>query len=380
MMKSQSSAGRWRVAVGMLSLLATGNAYAEPNTEAGWTDAFQNEHNTAWSGSDQGNSIRTTGNNQVYFIHGDTYTMDEQIDSGGRGAGAYLEHSPAGVNNSLVRYIWYGADVVEPATAASEAVPSPPGTHLWGMDLTEANGAVYALLADGTNYTFNAGGYLAKFDENSDGTLTRSTDVIALPFDADRRIHWNNSIVNLSDTIYVYGSDDLNNTYVSRIPAGAIDYGFLGSWDISYFTSNGWSADQAAALPISAHVFRSVRAANGYLAATYRDNGYEAGGAFGMVRTATDDPEFQSASQKSQTFTNPLVEAGQYTSAGNVSDPAYSVRVWTYCPTLHPELAPSSDTSLLVAIAWNVWDYGDTMKNAQAYKPRFFTVPSPNVW
>jgi hypothetical protein len=119
---------------------------------------------------------------------------------------------------------------------------------------------------------------------------------------------------------------------------------------------------------------------NGYLVATYRDDGYETGGTIGMVRTATSDPQFQAASKKSKTFTHALAVAGQYTSAGNVSNPAYSVKVWTYCPTLHPELAPSSSANLLVGIAWNFWNYSDTMKNAQAYKPRFFTVPAPAYW
>ncbi|HKP60148.1 MAG TPA: hypothetical protein VJV78_25660 [Polyangiales bacterium] len=371
----------WAALLGVFSLLTTGTAAAEPTTADGWTSAFQNEHNTHWSGGDQTNSIRTTGNHQIYFIHGDTMTMDEQMDGGGKGAGTYIAHSPGAVNNSIVRYIWFGADVVAPATATSEAVPSPANTHLWGMDLTEANGAVYALLADGTSGKFNGGGYLVKFTENQDGTLTRSTGVAQLPYDATKKIHWNNSIINLGDTIYIYGSDDAGKSYVSKVAASLIDWGFLGSWNLSYYSSSGWKPNQASAEQINSHVFRSVRAANGYLVATHRDNGYEATGAFGAVRTSTDDPQFQSPSQKSTTFTHALVVAGQSTSAGNVSNPAYSVPIYTYCPTLHPELQPSGASTLLIGIDWNTIHFeADYWKNAQAYKPRFFTVSSPDRW
>ncbi|HKU43119.1 MAG TPA: hypothetical protein VJR89_33395 [Polyangiales bacterium] len=367
--------------MGVFSLLTARGVAAEPTTAAGWTNAFQNEHNTHWSGGDQSNSIRTTGNHQVYFIHGDTLTMDEQMGAGGSGAGTYIPHDPGAVNNSIVRYLWFGADVVAPATASSEAVPSPEGTHLWGMDLTEANGEVYALLADGTHGVFHGGGYLVKFTENQDGTLTRSTGVAQLPYDATKPVHWNNSLITLNDIIYIYGSDDAGKSYLSKVDASLIDWGFLGSWNLLYYTKSGWDTSQASATPISDHIFRSVRVANGYLVATHRDNGYDTTGTFGAVRTSTDDPQFQSSSRKSKAFTHALVVAGQSTAAGNVANPAYSVPIWTYCPTLHPELQPSSATTLLIGIDWNtIYPEMDLLKNAQAYKPRFFEVSSPDRW
>lgn len=50
------------------------------------------------------------------------------------------------------------------------------------------------------------------FEENSDGTLTAATGLATLPGPSDPKatlVHWNNTLVNLSGTIYIYGSLEL---------------------------------------------------------------------------------------------------------------------------------------------------------------------------
>jgi hypothetical protein len=55
--------------------------------------------------------------------------------------------------------------------------------------------------------------------------------------------------------------------------------------------------------------------------------------------------------------------------------------MWTYCPTLHPELMPPNSSQLLVGIDWNVTDFwNDFWKDAELYKPRFFTISAPSQW
>jgi hypothetical protein len=100
MTNAKRSTAWLRVSIGIVGLLAARGVSAEPTTAQAWTAAFQAEHNTQWSGGDQTNSIRTIGNSQIHFIHGDTYTMDEQMDNGGDGAGTYIRRSANSVNNA----------------------------------------------------------------------------------------------------------------------------------------------------------------------------------------------------------------------------------------------------------------------------------------
>jgi hypothetical protein len=224
------------------------------------------------------------------------------------------------------------------------------------------------------------------FEENSDGTLTAATGLATLPGPSDPKatlVHWNNTLVNLSGTIYIYGSDDSSRTYVAKIAASALPYGFLGSWNLSFFSSGSWVPDQSKATPISKRQFRSVRVVNGYLLAAHRNNGYESAGEIGVTRTSPSDPQFQAKDKNEQCFANDAthVTAPGATAAGNVSNPKYSaVKYWTYCPTLHPELMPSNGSQLLMSIDWNTLDDADYYKDAELYKPRFFTIPAPNSW
>lgn len=311
----------------------------------------------AWTGADSTYSLPLKGGKTGWFFS-DTFLGTVNPDGSRPTDSAF-------VNNSIVVESRRGMQTITGGTAdAPEAIVPPEQDGRWYWIGDPATGKHHTVQVPLLQFTRTGTGqwdwgWSANRLATLDGDTLQLESITDLP--SATGINWGSWTLQEGRTTYIYGIADpggIRSAHVARTTDGS---GLAGTW--TYWDGNGWSTDEADAVPAAPYV------ANEFSVAKYRD---------GYLMITQDTSEL---------FSTRIVARTSCSPTGPFSDPVEVYRtpetgalgsygdadVFTYNAHEHPEMRKGD--RLLVTYNVNTFDnVGDVYDDASIYRPRFIDV------